>query len=56
MATERKKTIKRRRQRKMRIGKLKNQLKEAKTQKERERIAELIQRRNPYFLRFGDNL
>ncbi len=56
MATERKKTIKRRRQRKKRIGKLKKQLKEAKTKKEREHYAELIQRRDPYFLRFDDNL
>lgn len=50
MATERKKMIKRRRHRRKRIGKLKQQLQEAKTKKEREHFAELISRRDPYFL------
>jgi len=49
MATERERTIKRRRQRRKRIGKLKKQLKEAKTKKERDHYIDLIRRRDPYF-------
>ena len=46
---ERKKELKRRRQRKKRVGKLKEQLAEAKTIAERERLIELIRRRQPFF-------
>ena len=49
MAVERQKEIRRRRKRKARVGKLKQQLAEAKTLKERERLIELIQRRQPYY-------
>jgi hypothetical protein len=49
MATERKRVIKRRRQRKKRIGKLKKQFEQAKTKKEREHYLDLIQRRDPFF-------
>jgi len=49
MATERERTIKRRRQRRKRIGKLKKQLEQAKTKKEREHYLELIHRRDPLF-------
>jgi len=49
MAQIRKKEIRRRRQRKERLGKLKNQLKEAKNQKERDRLIELILKRDPFF-------
>ena len=52
MATERERMIKRRRQRKKRIGKLKKQFEEAKTKKEREHFLELIQRRDPFFKQF----
>jgi len=54
MATERNKEIRRRRHRKERLGKLKRQLKDAKTLKERERLIELIQRRDPYFIWLKD--
>jgi hypothetical protein len=49
MAIERQKEIRRRRKRKARVRKLKQQLAEAKTLKERERLIELIQRRQPYY-------
>jgi len=52
MTTERQRVIKRRRQRRKRIGKLKKQYVEAKTKKERDHFLELIRRREPYFLRF----
>jgi len=52
MATERERTIKRRRQRKKRIGKLKKQFQAAKTKKEREHFLKLIWRRDPLYLRF----
>jgi hypothetical protein len=43
------KKIRRRRQRKRRVGKLEKQLAEAKTIKEKERLIELIRRRDPFF-------
>jgi hypothetical protein len=49
MPIERQKEIRRRRQRKRRVGKLKNQLAEVKTIKEKERLIELIRRREPFF-------
>jgi len=49
MPVERKKEIRRRKQRKKRVGRLKEQLAEAKTVAERERLVELIRRRTPYF-------
>jgi hypothetical protein len=49
MPVERQKEIKRRRHRRKRIKKLKAQLAEAKSVKERERLIELIKRREPYF-------
>jgi len=54
MAQIRKKEIRRRRQRKERLGKLKSQLKEAKNQKERDRLIELILKREPFFLQIKD--
>jgi hypothetical protein len=50
MATEREKTIRRRRHRRERIGKLKKQLKDVKNKGERNRLLELILRRDPLFL------
>lgn len=50
MATERKRVIKRRRQRKIRIGNLKKQFEQAKTKKDRAHYLELIQRRDPFFV------
>lgn len=49
MSRIRQKEIRRRRQKKKRIGKLKEQLANAKTVKERERLIELIRRRQPLF-------
>ena len=49
MSRIRNKEIRRRQQRKERIGKLKEKLAQAKTIKEKERLIELIQRRDPYF-------
>jgi len=54
MATERKRTIKRRRQRSERLGKLKKQLKEAKTKKEQAHYLELIRRRDPFFMHYEE--
>lgn len=50
----RKKEIRRRRQRKKRLRKLKRQLREAKSEKERERLIELILKREPFFLQIKD--
>jgi hypothetical protein len=49
MAIERKKEIRRRKQRKKRVGKLKAQLAQAKTIKEKERLIALIQKRELFF-------
>jgi len=49
MARIRAKEIRQRRQRKKRIGKLKEKLANAKTIKEREHLIDLIQRRQPLF-------
>ena len=49
MPIERHKEIRRRRQRRKRVHKLKKQLAEAKSVKERERLIDLIQRREPFF-------
>ena len=49
MPIERQKELRRRRSRKKRLKKLKQQLAEAKTLKERERLIELIHRRQPFF-------
>jgi hypothetical protein len=49
MPIERQKEIRRRRQRKQRVKKLKAQLAAAKSTQERERLIELIKRREPYF-------
>ena len=54
MATQRQKDIRRRRQRKQRIGKLKTQLAEAKTLRERQRLIALIQKRVPGFEPSGE--
>jgi hypothetical protein len=50
----RKKEVRRRRQRKKRLKKLKSQLREAKSEKERERLINLIVKREPYFLQIKD--
>ena len=50
MARIRKKEIKRRRQRRERIGKLKKKLAAAKTADERDHLIELIKRRDPHFI------
>ena len=52
MTTERQRVIKRRRQRRDRVGKLKKQYAQAKTKKERDHYLELIRRRDPFFERF----
>lgn len=49
MPVERAKEIKQRRKKKKRVQKLKAQLAAAKTVKEKERLIELIRRRQPYF-------
>jgi hypothetical protein len=49
MPVERQKEIRRRRKRKKRVGKLKAQLAAANTIKEKERLIELIRKRQPYF-------
>jgi hypothetical protein len=49
MAIERQKEIRRRRKRRKRVGKLKEQLAAAKTIKEKERLIELIKRREPFY-------
>jgi hypothetical protein len=49
MPIERQKEIKRRRNRKNRLKKLKAQLAQAKSVQERERLIDLIKRREPYF-------
>ncbi|MEN8242463.1 MAG: DUF6800 family protein [Chloroflexota bacterium] len=49
MPIERQKEIKRRRNKKKRLQKLKAQLAAAKTVKEKERLINLIKRRQPYF-------
>lgn len=54
MAQIRKKEIRRRRQRKERLRKLKSQFKEAKDLKERDRLMELILKRDPFFLPIKD--
>ncbi len=55
MATERDKAIRRRRHRRERIGKLKKQLKSAKNKKEKDRLLELILKRDPLFLHRLEN-
>ena len=50
MARIREKEIRRRRQRKARIGKLKQKLASAKTIAERELLIEQIKKRDPYFV------
>ena len=49
MSTQRQKDIRRRRRRKERLGKLKQQLAEAKTLRERQRLIALIRKRQPGF-------
>lgn len=49
MPIERQKEIKRRRKRKKRVGKLKAKLAETKSMQERERLIELIKKREPFF-------
>jgi hypothetical protein len=50
MARIRNKEIKRRRQRRERIGNLKKKLAAAKNESERNHLIELIKRRDPYFI------
>ena len=50
MPIERQKEIRRRKQRRKKLKKLKRQLAEAKTIKEKERLIDLIKRRNPNFI------
>jgi hypothetical protein len=49
MAIERQKEIRRRKSRKKRLKKLKRQLADAKTIEERQRLIDLIRRRQPFF-------
>jgi hypothetical protein len=50
MPRERQKELRRRRQRKKRLKKLKQKLAETKSITERERLIELIRRREPYYV------
>ena len=49
MRVERQKEIRRRRQRRKRLGKLKARLAEARSNEERARLIALIKRRDPFF-------